>query len=76
MLQAQYWAKFAFLQCLGITIDYLTVVPISATYKPNTKELNSLVFRIKGQSNFEYEFDGIQLKITNFELKKEFIIYS
>lgn len=76
MLQAQFWAKFAFLQCLGITIDSSAIIPINATYKPNTNELNSLVFRIKGQSNFEYEFDGIQLKITNFELKKEFIIYS
>lgn len=76
MLQAQYWAKFAFLQCLGVTIDYMAVIPVNATYKPNTHELNSLSFKIKGQPNFEYEFDGHELKITNHELKKVFIIWS
>lgn len=73
MLQAQYWAKFAILQGLGLLINYQDIMPIESGYKANG-ELSWLHFKIKNQPNFNYEFNGYELVIENLELKIKYII--
>lgn len=73
MLQAQYWARFAILQGMGLKISIQEIIPDRAGYK-NNGDLSWITFKIKGQPNFDYEFDGYILRIHNEELKRDYEI--
>lgn len=73
MLQAQYWAKFAIIQGLGLKVDCQEIIPMSAGYKGDGG-LAWLKFKMKNQPNFNYEFDGYTLIIENVELKLKYEI--
>ena len=73
MLQAQYWARFALLQGLGLNVNFQEIIPTAAGYQ-DIGGLSWLHFKMKGQPNFNYEFDGFVLIIENIELKTKYTI--
>ena len=73
MLQAQYWARFAILQGLGLNVNFQEIIPMEAGYQDNG-EISWMHFKIKNQPNFNYKFDGYNLVIENIEFNMTYFI--